>query len=232
MFRIFKCLFIFLAFSDFVSAQDLSAFQSNFIRKVTMGSESETIKGTIYYESSRMIIEINYPIRQIFIINDLSVTIFYPQENKAFRFTGPEGAFSPFILSFLGMVKEDFGLAEAGFLITKREKEDDLLLTYWKPPKNIEKKISSIKLGTKSNLPFSLTVFDPSAELLFRVIYSEYKNFGAMVFPGEVLVEQQRDGEIYKQHIIYSEQKVNIPLAREITEFELPKDVLIKEVAW
>ncbi|RKX73101.1 MAG: hypothetical protein DRP87_19510 [Spirochaetes bacterium] len=45
------------------------------------------------------------------------------------------GEIVPFIQFFLGMLKDDFGLSSAGFVMADNVLRSDMLMTYWKPLK-------------------------------------------------------------------------------------------------
>jgi hypothetical protein len=70
-----------------------------------------------------------------FYFEGADLLIYFPQERRAFRFISRNRLMIPFAQSFIGLVREDFGLSDAGFLLRENRKRADILITIWTPPR-------------------------------------------------------------------------------------------------
>ena len=226
-----------LAVAQPLICQSVETLIVDFSRKTVSSSGEELIHGTIYFKAPEdVIITVDSPVVQWSIFEGANLLIYYPTERRAFRFISRNRLMIPFAQSFIGLVREDFGLSDAGFLLQEHRKRGDVLITVWRPPRAVRAYIGEARIGMQRYdekvHPLFLELLDPEGNLLTRTTYLEYREDLEPSFPGRILILQNgEDGEV-RDEIRYSGHRINQILPSEVTGFQLPSDVSVKEVKW
>lgn len=236
MLRSVIILFILCSFCpDSVYAQTVKSISVEFTQTITKKASNEVVKGNIYYQSQpseRTILKITEPITQWMVIEDKVMLIYYPNEQKAFRFTSENPFSLPFFQTFIGVVKDDFGLSEAGFKLIRHEVKKDMLLTYWEPPKKAKKILGDTTLGMVKDRLVFMKVQDTKGKRLAKTTYRNHFQYGERFFPLEVIsVQYQKDSSIVEK-VVYANPQFNLALPQEVLSFKIPLDVEIKGIGW
>jgi hypothetical protein len=209
----------------------------DFSRKTATAAGEELVSGTIYFQAPEfVIITVDSPVEQWSIFEGVNLLIYYPRERRAFRFISRNRLMVPFAQSFIGLVREDFGLSDAGFHIRENRKRADVLITVWAPPRSLRSYIGEAWIGMQKYdtqvHPLFLEFYDPKGNLLTRITYLEYRDELEPSFPGRILILQNgEDGEV-REEIRYSGHRINQVLPAEVTGFHLPADVSVEELKW
>lgn len=217
--------------------QSVETLIVDFSRKTVSAAGEQLISGTIYFKAPEdVIITVDSPVVQWSIFEGANLLIYYPQERRAFRFISRNRLMIPFAQSFIGLVREDFGLADAGFFLLENRIRGDVLITVWRPPRSVRAYIGEARIGMqryeKKVYPLFLELLDPDGELLTRTTYLEYREDLEPSFPGRILILQNgEEGEV-RDEIRYSDHRINEELPAEITGFRLPSDVSVEELKW
>jgi outer membrane lipoprotein-sorting protein len=217
--------------------QSVETLEVSFSRTTTSVNGVEEVTGTVYFRApEEVVIKVQSPVLQWTIFQGKDFLIYYPLERKAFRFISRNRLMIPFAQSFIGLVREDFGLAGAGFTIAQNSKQTGILTTVWEPPRSLRSYIGSARTGMQKGAtevhPLYLEFYSPKGKLLTRVTYLEYREDLRPSFPARILI-QQTDGENeIREEIRYFEHRINKSLPAEVTGFKLPVDVTIEELKW
>ena len=220
-----------------VFCQSVETLAVDFTRKTVSAAGEELVSGTIYFQAPEdVVITVESPVVQWSIFEGADLLIYYPQERRAFRFISRNRLIVPFAQSFIGLVREDFGLSDAGFFLRENRKRADVLITVWTPPRTLRPYIGEAWIGMqkyeKQVHPLFLELYDPKGNLLTRITYLEYREDLEPSFPGRILILQNGgDGEV-RDEIRYSEHRINEILPAEVTDFHLPADVSVEELKW
>ena len=220
-----------------LSCQSVETLIVDFRRKTVSVSGEELISGTIYFKAPEdVIITVDSPIVQWSIFEGANLLIYYPLERRAFRFISRNRLMIPFAQSFIGLVREDFGLSDAGFFLLENRKRGDVLITVWRPPRAVRAYIGEARIGMQRYgekvHPLFLELLDPEGNLLTRTTYLEYREELEPSFPGRILILQKgEEGEV-RDEIRYWNHRINQVLPAEIIGFHLPSDVSVEELKW
>ena len=220
-----------------LACQAVETLIVDFSRKTVSASGEELISGTIYFKAPEdVIITVDSPVVQWSIFEGANLLIYYPTERRAFRFISRNRLMIPFAQSFIGLVREDFGLSDAGFFLQEHRKRGDVLITVWRPPRAVRAYIGEARIGMqrydKKVHPLFLELLDPEGNLLTRTTYLEYREDLEPSFPGRILILQNgEEGEV-RDEIRYSGHRINQVLPAEVTGFHLPSDVSVEELKW
>jgi outer membrane lipoprotein-sorting protein len=216
-----------------LTAQTRVSFSANFVRTRTAGSAVEVTRGVLYaVPPDEVCLVVTEPVSQWVIFERARMTIYYPDENKAFRFTAKLKGAPAFSQVFLGIVKDDFGLSEAGFKLASSEQLGDTLRTVWKPPDSLGRTIKRAILENRSGLPSSLEMLDGKGSLVVRTSFEDYVSVGASQVPSRATIVQVAKGAQVSEEVTYSGHVVDPVLPDGLADFHLPKGVSLQEFQW
>ncbi|MDI6703448.1 MAG: outer-membrane lipoprotein carrier protein LolA [bacterium] len=209
----------------------LTAFTADFERHVIEGDFHETTSGTVYYQnSSKVTVEVNDPIEQMMIVDGKVMDIYYPQEGKVFRIKSKMGSPPPLVQGIITAIKGGDGLTEMGYTLAGNKKKEDILYTYWEPPKKMKKFLGIIILGMKKGRVVYTEARTPEGEVVSKSFYQDYIKFGNIWLPSDIYSESYRDSNITKEHIVYKNFTPHIP--KRVLNFSLPTSIHVKEIKW
>lgn len=225
------------AITEPLLCQSVQTLIVDFSRKTVSAAGEERISGTIYFRAPEDVtVTVDSPVVQWSIFEGANLLIYYPLEHRAFRFISRNRLMIPFAQSFVGLVREDFGLSDAGFLLQEHRKRGDVLITVWRPPRTLRSYVGEARIGLQKYdeqvHPLFLELYDPDEHLLTRITYLEYRDDLEPSFPGRILILQNgQEGEV-RDEIRYSRHRINQVLPAEVTGFRLPADVPVEELKW
>jgi len=204
-----------------------------FERKIIQNKSTEIVRGISYYKApQRLFIEVQYPLKQIMIVDKDILTIYYPVDNKAFRIKSKGPIPMPFIQAILSAMKDDYGLSEVGYNLTKTEKKGNTLYTYWDPPKEHKKQMGRFILGIDNGLLNYSEALNPKGKTVVKSFYQKHIEFNGKHFPLEARSEIIEGSKRTEEYVTYSDVKFNVPLPQEVSSFRIPDSVPIKEIEW
>jgi hypothetical protein len=215
------------------AAQDLHTLSVDFVRRSGSADAQEVVRGTLFFQApQRVLLRVSEPTLQWSEFSERSLLIYYPLERRAFRFVSRNRLLIPFARSFLGFLRPDFGLADAGFRLRESRRRGELLLTVWDPPRPLRSLISQALVGTDRGGPVFLQLDDRQGRLASRTEYSEPRQAGGLTFPGRVVVVQRTAEGESREESFYANHRVNEPWPPEAADFRLPEDVPVEELQW
>lgn len=228
-------LFTFLVYKP-VDAAPLKTLSLDFTREVTENSKTEKIIGTLHYDikAARVVVEVTKPIKQIMIVKDKVLEIYYPVEKQAFRFLSEGRIPLPFVESIIQTTQAEYGLTALGYTLNKHDVVDKVLFTHWNPPEKAKEKLGSIILGMQDDKLISAEIKNPKGQIIARSVYKNHRKLGNFFVPMTVTSNTYGDkSKVVQQEIIeYSNLKVNVDPKAEILNFTIPESVKIKVVKW
>jgi outer membrane lipoprotein-sorting protein len=232
--HLFICAILLLCFSLSPSfSQRLDTMKADFVRVTTSTKGSAKVQGILYLVSSfRVIYQIQEPLRQVIVIDPEGMLVYYPDENKAWRFVDSQFSLMDLSAMITQTQKGDFGLADAGFSIVANESHEGTLITTWKPPKKLEKTIKTAKIETRDMKPYRLDLADPSRGYESSIIYGGYVSFGHRILPSRIEMKSRTRSIVTTETLTYSNHVFNAALPPEVLDFQLPRDARIEEVAF
>jgi hypothetical protein len=222
-----------LAFSPFLAAEPLLTLRAEFVRTTKSSSSQETVRGTLFFQApARVILNVKEPVVQWVVFEADGMLLWYPADGRAWRFAEKQPSVIGFSSTFVGVPRDDFGLADAGFALERSEDREEALFTYWKPPAALSRSIGGATIGSRARSPYLLEVKDPKGEFLARVTYLTFVNFGSLAIPSRVELVQKDRGDIITEEVLYSGHQFNTELPEEVSHFHLPPGVVVQDVQW
>jgi hypothetical protein len=182
-------LLAFMAVHSVCPGQDYFRIRADFTVKISNSDGTKNLtKGTVYYDKyiKNLIYDITFPNVEKWISKDTSL---YKLRNDTLmqRITIPSiNEFTLFHLA-LNAGLNDFGLKKSPYSVSRVEKKGDLVLSYWKIPKQVNTMIDHVVIAKKNNRLESVLMIDHSQKILSRQFFGNYTRIGAFEFPQQVV---------------------------------------------
>ena len=217
-------------------AAPLKTLSLNFARELTENNKTETTTGTLHYDvkAARVVVEVTEPLKQIMVVQDKVLEIYYPVENQAFRFIAKGRIPLPFVESIIQSTQAEYGLTAIGYSLERHEIVDDVLYTHWTPPEKAKDKLGTIILGSRASRLISAEVKTPDDKLAAKSIYRNHTKLGDSYIPMEVTssLYGPKSEVLEHERVLYSNPQPNAQSPPPILQFEIPKSAKVKEIEW
>ena len=228
-------LFI-LLFVDVLYAAPLKTLSLDFTRELTENDKTEHIAGTLHYDvkAARVVIEVTKPVKQIMVVKDNVLEIYYPVEKQAFRFISEGRVPLPFVESIIQSTQAEYGLTAIGYTLDKHDVVDEVLYTYWNPPEKAKDKLGSVILGMHNDRLILAEIKNQEGYIIGRSRYQHHSKIGTNYIPMAVTSSTYGTKSEVLQHeqIVYNNPQVNVETPNPILNFTIPKSVEVKEIKW
>ena len=217
-------------------ASPLKTLSLDFTRELTENDKTEYIAGTLHYDAraTRVVVEVTEPLKQIMVVKDKELEIYYPVEKQAFRFISEGRIPLPFVESIVQSTQAEHGLTAVGYSLEKHDIVNEVLYSYWSPPKKAKDKLGTIILGMQDDRLISAEVKNPNGHIIARSHYQNHSKVGMNYVP--MMVTSSTYGTksevLQYEHIVYSNPQVNVNPPNQILNFAIPESVEVKEVKW
>ena len=217
-------------------AAPLKTLSLDFTRELTEGDKKETTTGTLHYDvkAARVVVEVTEPLKQIMVVQDKVLEIYYPIENQAFRFIAKGRIPLPFVESIIQSTQAEYGLTAIGYTLDRHEIADDVLYTYWAPPEKAKDKLGTVILGSCNGKLISVEAKTSDGKLAVKSLYRNHTKLGDSHIPMEVTsrLYGPKSEVLEHERVVYSNPQLNPQPPPLILQFEIPKSVKVKEVKW
>ncbi len=223
-------------FCTSLHADQLKCLSLDFARELIENEITEHTTGTLHYDAktTRVVVEVTEPLKQIMIVKDNVLEIYYPVEQQAFRFISPGRVPLPFVESIIQSTQTEFGLSTIGYSLDKHVIVDDMLYTYWSPPEKARDKIGAVILGMRDERLLSTEVKNPKGVTIAKSQYQDHSKVGINFIPMTVTSKTYGANSEVLQHerIVYNNPQVNAERRNPILNFIIPESVPVKVVKW
>jgi outer membrane lipoprotein-sorting protein len=235
----FLCPIVFLSaflIANVLYASPLKTLSLDFTRELTESNKTEQITGTLYYDvqAARVVVEVIQPLKQIMVVKNNVLEIYYPVEKQAFRFTSEGRVPLPFVESIIQSTQAEYGLTAIGYTLDRHDVMDETLYTYWAPPKEAKDKLGPVILGMRDDRLISAEVKNPKGHIIARSRYQKHSKIGANYIPMTVTSSTYDEKSEMLQHeqIVYSNLLPNADPPNAMLNFTIPESVEVKEIKW
>ena len=235
----FLCLIIFSLIALLGSVLDAASLRTlslDFTRELTENGKTEHIAGTLHYDvkAARVVVEVTKPVRQIMIVKDNVLEIYYPVEKQAFRFISEGRVPLPFVESIIQTTQAEYGLTAIGYTLDKHDVVEEVLYTYWKPPEKAKDTLGNVILGMHNDRLISAEIKNPEGYIIGRSRYQNHSKIGINYIPMEVTSRTYGEKSEVLQHekIVYSNPEVNTKTPNPMLNFTIPESLEVKESKW
>ena len=229
-------LLLILLFTQALDAAPLKTLSLDFTRELTEKDKTEHIAGTLHYDvkAARVVVEVTKPVKQIMIVKDKVLEIYYPVEQQAFRFISEGRVPLPFVESIIQTTQAEYGLTAIGYTLDKHDVVEKVLYTYWKPPEKAKDSLGVVILGMRDDRLISAEVKNPEGYIIGRSRYQNHSKIGINYIPMEVTssTHGEKSKVLQQEKIVYSNPQANIETPNPILNFTIPESIEVKEIKW
>ncbi len=207
MYKYYLLILAILFIGKWGNGQEYFRISADFTVKVKKSDGTLNLtKGKVYYDKNygELIYDVSFPQIEKWILKDTLLakirkdTIFekmtIPSINK----------FTIFHLS-LNSSLNDFGLKSSIYKISKVEKKNGLVLSYWKIPEQASTVLDHVIVAKKENRLESVVMMGNELNIISRQFFKDYEKIGAFEFPRQII------------QILYDQEKKE---NYQITEFK------------
>lgn len=223
-------------FVSVVYAAPLKTLSLDFTRELTENGKTEHIAGTLHYDvqNARVVVEVTKPVKQIMVVKNNVLEIYYPVEKQAFRFISEGRIPLPFIESIIQSTQAEYGLTAIGYTLDKHDVVEEVLYTYWSPPEKAKDKLGSVILGMHNDRLISAEIKNPEGYIIGRSRYQNHSKIGINYIPMAVTSSTygEKSEVLQQEKIVYSNAQVNVETPNPILNFTIPESVEVKEIKW
>ena len=223
-------------FRNALYAAPLKTLSLDFTRELTENGKTEHIAGTLHYDvkAARVVVEVAQPLKQIMVVKDKALEIYYPVEKQAFRFISKGRIPLPFVESIIQSTQAEYGLTAVGYSLEKHDIVDKVLYTYWTPPEKAKEKLGTVILGMQDDRLISAEVKNPKGHIIARSHYQDHSRIGINYIPMKVTSSAYGPTSevLQSEYILYSNPQVNVDSPNPMLNFTIPESVEVKEIKW
>ena len=204
----------------------------NLVSKALQNGKSITTKAEVYYRISGglLVTYITSPVEFLVITNDKGEIKMYDiksnliSQMQAFDFSSENS----FIHDFLLGSTNDMGLRRLGFTLKSSKVEDDMVITEWIPPLEINSPTNRIELVHENYSPIYMAFYGAKDKLLSKIYYSNYQNVGDLHIPLTITEFQYHpNGDSTVTKRIYSDIKLNEQVNEKWLNYKIPENAKI-----
>lgn len=234
--QFFIILLLIFLLVDVLYAAPLKTLSLEFKRELTENGKTEHIAGTLHYDvkAARVVVEVTEPVKQIMVVKDNVLEIYYPVEKQAFRLISEGRVPLPFVESIIQTTQAEYGLTAIGYTLDKHDVVEEVLYTYWKPPEKAKDTLGNVILGMHNDRLVSAEVKNPEGYIIGRSRYQNHSKIGINYIPMAVISStyDAKSEVIQREQIVYSNPEVNTKTPNPMLNFTIPESVEVKESKW
>ncbi len=224
-------ILLFLTISMY--AGPIQTLMINFERELVEIDNREEASGTIYYLSpAKLSVIVEKPIKQWMVFGEKKLEIYYPDEQKAFRFTSEYPFQLSFFQAFIGVLNEDYGLSDLGYVLVQRLANADTITTIWKPPKALAKALGEFTLVHEKDRIIRAESKKTDGFVTSRCLFSNHFEYKAAFFPLTITTTRFFESDSSIERIAFSKPEFNCELPQNIIYFTIPSNADIEETEW
>ena len=222
--------------ANVLHAAPLKTLSLDFTRELTENGKTENIAGTLHYDvkAARVVVDVTEPVKQIMIVKDKVLEIYYPTEKQAFRFISEGRVPLPFIESIIQSTQAEYGLTAIGYTLNKHNVLDKVLYTYWSPPEKAKDELGTVILGVRDDRLILAEVKNPEGYIIGRSRYENHTRIGVNYIPMTVISSTygEKSEVLQREQIVYTNPQVNVGTPNPILNFAIPESTEVKETKW
>lgn len=213
--------------------QIISTISVEFEREYTNKNKKECLKGQLFYKApSRIIVRIKNPVNQWIIYEKNEMTIYYPDENRAFHFISQFPLSLPFFQPLINVTKEDFGLSDLGYTLEKYERKGANLFSIWIPPKNASKFLGEFSLEYQDNKLIFSEIKNAKGKIISKSFYKNHIRYGYYFLPMEISITYYSNSQPCSELVKFINPHFNSTFPQEVMDFKIPENTKVKEIIW
>jgi outer membrane lipoprotein-sorting protein len=221
---LFSSLAVIFSFTSFLPVEKMSM---KLLSKSLQSGKSITTQAEVFYKvsGSVLITHITSPVEYLVVTNGKGEFKMYDvKQNTISQAQGTDfSSENSFIYDFLNGNTNDMGLKRIGFQLKSTKVEEDMVITSWIPPVELNSKMARAEVVHENYLPIYMAFYGKKNKLLSKIFYYNYKKTGEINLPTTITEFQYMpngDSTITKR--VYSEIKINELVDSKWFDYKIP----------
>jgi len=191
--------------------------------------EKVTLVQDIYYQSPSNKITIKYTAPEEYIYQSNikgEARFYYPKTNEVKLLHDLFLSSKNNVLYyFANNTVSNMGLEEGGFVLNGSENKDNLIISKWKAPINMQKYIASAELVHENYLPKYMAYFSTKGNIIKKIYYLNYQNQGQFILPMRIIeIEYKSPTDSIIRSQTFSKIKTHYQAFNPMFNFQIPKN--------
>lgn len=209
----------------------LSLFQSydwvsfDMIKRTNQNGKTSKNVAKVYFNADgKMLTHFISPMEVMILNNkDGELQLYNPAENTVFQqLNHMLGTENTNIYYFLKQETDDMGLARIGFTLATSRLDDNLLVSIWKSPKQMQQQIFDVELVHQGKKPVFLGYRDAKGKYLKKVYYYQYEQVSGVDFPMSITEIDFLKKDSIVSKTVFESFEINRPADQEWVNFTVP----------
>lgn len=157
------------------------------IKKKNFDGDLQLTMGKVYYDKNlfKIVYKIDFPEPEVILVTDSFMYKIVKDKVVDSSYSTNVIRFSVFSLCLNGDL-EYYGLKNSSYVLSKMEKEGEMIITTWQPPKQLEKVNGKFMLSQIDKRIYALVSFDPEGNIIGKQFFEEYENIDGLDLPTRV----------------------------------------------
>jgi hypothetical protein len=169
--------------------QQYSRIRADFSVKVKTPSGGQSLTmGQVFYDRNlkQLIYYLSFPGKEIWITSD---TMVYQIRNEKLISKTATFSLTDFTVFHLALNShlQDFGLKNTTYKAEQVKRENNLVITTWRPPEKAREKLGNILVSVKNKQLFGVIFQDPKGIVIRKQFFEEYQVINGLSFPGKII---------------------------------------------
>lgn len=201
---------------------------SQFVRAYQESGRVDTLRGAFYYLGpNHVYFDIVAPLRQIMVIQDREMTIYYPEHNRGFIIEAKNPVTLPMVPGIMAAVRQDYGLTALGYEIDDQAVQGDTLVTTWRHPQGGDL-LGAFRLGRVDDR-LTYAIYSPSevgAEV--KTVFEDYRSVGTLQVPTFIRTDNRSLRGTAWERLRLISPTINPPVPDAVLHFQIPSDARVE----
>lgn len=201
---------------------------SQFVRAYQESGRVDTLRGAFYYLGpNHVYFDVVAPLRQIMVIQDREMTIYYPDHNRGFIIEAKNPVTLPMVPGIMAAVRQDYGLTALGYEIEGQAVEGDTLVTTWRHPQGGDL-LGSFRLARVDDR-LAYAVYSPSeVGAAVKTVFEDYQSVGTLQVPTFIRTDNQSLRGTAWERLRLIDPTINPPIPDAVLHFQIPSDARVE----
>jgi hypothetical protein len=208
----------------------MTTLTADFVKVERQKEINDTVRGTLYYFSGRMVITIHSPITQYMLIDSMQTLIYNPSEHAGIKINHKAGAFLPFFHTFAGFFKGNQVVPQVNFKVKESVKKGDSLYSQWIPRDYTTAFKGRFETVYCNDRPVRATTYDKKGAVIGLMTFDQDTLINGTDIPLTIAtLTPSRSGPV-SESVKFRNVLLNKAIPFAIENFKIPSDVQVKEL--
>jgi len=193
------------------------------------GKTSKNVAKVYFNADGKMLTHFISPMEVMILNNkDGELQLYNPNENTVFQqLNHMLGTENTNVYYFLNQETDDMGLAKIGFSLASSKLDNNLLISIWKAPKQMQQQIHDVELVHQLKKPVFMGYRDTKGKYLKKVYFYQYEQVSGVDFPMSITEIDFVKKDSIVSKTVFESFKINQAEDQEWVNFMVPTNATL-----